>query len=950
MQLNRLGFLAVAVIFHFSYIWSIFDIYFVSPIVHGMRHHSSGIEPPAKRLFFIVGDGFRADKCFQSHRPPFLKDGEDPTPRPLAPFLRSRVLEAGSFGVSHTRMPTESRPGHVALIAGLYEDVSAVTTGWKLNPVNFDSVFNQSSHTWSWGSPDILPMFKEGAVPGRVDALSYSEEDEDFKADGTKLDTWVFDHVRDFFIQAAADDKLRAAVNGDKIVFFLHLLGLDTAGHGYRPYSQEYLRNIQVVDDGVRELVDTVNRFYGNDGKTAWVFTADHGMSDWGSHGDGHPDNTRTPLIAWGAGVRKPDIVTDGAIAHGHDQFSSDWNLNHVRRVDVDQADIAALMAHLIGVDYPANSVGVLPLEYLDASDEEKARSIFANALEILEMFKVKEENKLSTQINFVPFARLHEGDLSSQLRVERIRSLILSKDYNTAIIQCKDLISTSLQGLRYMQTYDWLFLRTLVTLGYLGWILFSLTFVIQQHFLRSTTTRRWSSTAFVGFLSTLTGVYSIIYVQQSPWTYYIYAFAPIFFWWQVWLSRDALTVGIPLLAQSHGSRRYFGLFVKGVGFLIVLEAIVYGYFHREVFTACFVLGLTWPWFYGMRFVRRNAVTISLWSLSCLAMSVFTLLPVIKAESIVQINSAGGLMLAAGIGYIAYGHRLFGVSETAARETFNGKYMQFLLGFQCGLIALSMAVTHSSVKSLDAKQGLPFGNQVVGWIILGLSLLMLPMHNLSPLGHYQHRLMVIFLTFSPTFIILTISYEGLFYVSFCAMLAIWVQMEYLVYQQVNSAGEAAAKRKGTRTLNLGDNRIALFFFFFIQAGFFGTGNVASLSAFSLESVYRLITVFNPFSMAGLLIFKLLIPFAIISANLGVLNRIIQAPPSALFMIVMSITDVLTLNFFYMVKDEGSWLDIGTTISHFVIASLFCVFVAALEPLSGLFVGDLGIEESKKREE
>ncbi|KAF3311564.1 Glycosyl phosphatidyl inositol anchor synthesis [Orbilia oligospora] len=844
-------------------------------------------------------------------------------------------------------MPTESRPGHVALIAGLYEDVSAVTTGWKLNPVNFDSVFNQSRHTWSWGSPDILPMFKEGATPGRVDAFSYSEEDEDFTADATKLDTWVFDHVKDFFTQAAGDDKLRAAVNEDKVVFFLHLLGLDSTGHGFRPYSQEYLRNIQVVDAGVQELVASVEEFYGNDGKTAWVFTADHGMSDWGSHGDGHPDNTRTPLIAWGAGIRGPDIVADGAVASGHDEFSSDWNLDHVRRVDVDQADVAALMAHLIGVEYPVNSVGVLPLEYLDASDEEKARSIFANALQILEMFKVKEASKMSTQINFVPFAPLHERGLSSQERVDKIKSLITSQDYDAATSECKDLISASLQGLRYMQTYDWLFLRTLVTLGYLGWILFALAFVIQQHFLDNAAMRRWSSPALVGFLSTLTGLFAVIYVQQSPWTYYMYAFAPVFFWWQVWLSRDALMVGIPLLAQRHGPHRYAGLLMKSFGFLIVLEAIVYGYFHREIFTACFVLGLTWPWFYGKVFVKRNSTTVFLWSVSCLAMSVFTLLPVIKVESLFQIHSAGSLMLAAGVGYIAYGHRLFAAN---VKTTFNGKYMQFLLGFQCGLIALSMAVTHSSVKSIQAKQGLPFGNQVVGWCILGLSLLALPMHRFTPLRHYQHQLMVIFLSFSPTFIILTISYEGLFYVSFCAMLATWVQMEYLVYQQINSTKETRAKNKGVRALDLGDNRIALFFFFFIQAGFFGTGNVASLSSFSLESVCRLIPIFNPFSMTALLVFKLLIPFAIISANLGVLNRIIHAPPSALFMIVMSITDVLTLNFFYMVKDEGSWLDIGTTISHFVIASLLCVFVAALEPLSGLFVGGPGVGEVKERKE
>jgi phosphatidylinositol glycan class N len=155
-----------------------------------------------------------------------------------------------------------------------------------------------------------------------------------------------------------------------------------------------------------------------------------------------------------------------------------------------------------------------------------------------------------------------------------------------------------------------------------------------------------------------------------------------------------------------------------------------------------------------------------------------------------------------------------------------------------------------------------------------------------------------------------------------------------------------------RALTLADVRIALFFLFFLQSGFFSTGNIASISSFSLDAVKRLIPVFDPFSQGALLIFKILIPFAIISANFGILNKKLEVAPSALFMVVMAVADVMTLNFFYMVRDEGSWLEIGTTISHFSIASLLGVFVAGLELVSGLLTGgvdpgDARVEASHK---
>jgi len=61
-RMGRLGFLAVAVAFHLIYAYSIFDIYFVSPIVSGMREYSVAHrkEAPAKRLVLFVGMSMRA--------------------------------------------------------------------------------------------------------------------------------------------------------------------------------------------------------------------------------------------------------------------------------------------------------------------------------------------------------------------------------------------------------------------------------------------------------------------------------------------------------------------------------------------------------------------------------------------------------------------------------------------------------------------------------------------------------------------------------------------------------------------------------------------------------------------------------------------------------------------------------------------------------------------------
>jgi len=389
------------------------------------------------------------------------------------------------------------------------------------------------------------------------------------------LDTWVFDKVRTLFASAAKNSTLDHALRQDKNVFFLHLLGLDTTGHAYRPYSNEYLHNIKIVDQGVKEMTRIVDEFYG-DGKTAFVFTADHGMSDWGSHGDGHPDNTRTPLVAWGAGVAKPIISATGNATGHEDGFSSDWGLNRVKRNDVDQADVAALMAYLAGLDYPVNSVGELPLAYVAGDPKERAEAALANAKGVLEMYRVKEEQKKANELRYKAYTLLGDEQHSVEHRVTEIKKAIDQGQYQQAIKMSQDLLHVGLDGLRYLQTYDWLFLRALVSAGYLGWIAFALTTVIDMHVLhgKTHTSRTFATSASFG--AVFVALFSFLLVRKAPMTYYLYAIFPTLFWEEVVARRDAVQLGGRALLKGVSSRKEkMFLVMKAFAFVGFLEALV---------------------------------------------------------------------------------------------------------------------------------------------------------------------------------------------------------------------------------------------------------------------------------------------------------------------------------------------------------------------------------------
>ncbi|KAG2714471.1 hypothetical protein I3760_03G027900 [Carya illinoinensis] len=628
LQRREIWLVVLGVILHAVYMMSIFDIYFKTPIVHGMDPVAPRFSAPAKRLVLLVADGLRADKFFEP----------DSEGHYRAPFLRSIIKGQGRWGVSHARPPTESRPGHVAIIAGFYEDPSAVTKGWKANPVEFDSVFNQSRHTFAFGSPDIIPIFC-GAVPHST-WNAYPHEFEDFATDASFLDEWSFDQFQSLLNRSSEDSKLEKLLLQDHLVIFLHLLGCDSNGHAHRPYSSIYLNNVKVVDRIAERTYHLIEDYY-KDNSTAYIFTADHGMSDKGSHGDGHPSNTDTPLVAWGAGIKypKPMLSTNHSHCsfrfvdeHMHDTPTpTEWGLHGIERVDVNQADIAPLMSTLIGLPCPVNSVGSLPLDYINMIEVEEVHAVLANTEQVLNQFLRKSYIKQSNSLYFKPFKPL--ANCSSIL--DQIEHLISVRDYEAAMKLSENLRSLALQGLHYFQTYDWLMLMTVITLGYIGWMIYLVLHILQSYtslpgnMLRKEQAvhqRNYTRKVYL-FGCMLMGLLSVLlFLEHSPPLYHAYTTMTVFLWTQIvseyWLIKA-------LWKHLHGRKFNYivKLLVTTVVSVVILEFLVNSFTDRKLYTWCFLtIGVTASLYLYNSIPWRSGIPIFV-CIACWFLSVFTLMP-----------------------------------------------------------------------------------------------------------------------------------------------------------------------------------------------------------------------------------------------------------------------------------------------------------------------------------
>ncbi|XP_060806463.1 GPI ethanolamine phosphate transferase 1 [Amyelois transitella] len=885
-----------------------------SPIVKNVVPYTPLHNAVADRLVLFMVDGLRAES--------FLN-------YTTMPFLRSIANSHGRWGISHTRMPTESRPGHVAVIAGFYEDPSAIVKGWKENPVDFDSVFNQSLYTWCWGTYDIIEIFTKGAVTNHIFSKKMDPYDQTFSSDKntTHLDAWVFDNVENFFQNAKNDHHLYEKLKQRKIIFFLHLLGTDTSGHTHKPKSPNFLSTVKFVDDGISRIEKIIREFYNNDNKTTFLMTSDHGMTDWGSHGAGLEHETQTPYVLWGAGVKQTKQVQI-------DPQTNQMSFEH--RLDINQADLSPLMATILSIPVPVNSVGQIPVDLLNLTLSDKAKAVYSNGRQLASQYNTK---RLDVEKNILPIFHKPFEPFSGQKYQEIIEftekmlvdGIKDNEQYEKLILFSKEIMNLSMAGLNYYHNYYQKPLLVLVTLSFVGWIVCLLKFLLIQNINTQTETSNLHKYGVITvnkpviLLLFMTMSY-LIYVQNLPVQYYLYVYMPVLLWIYALSPLDVWSK----LFKDFVKRRLCGKVAEIVCYVLGSLALGMSFTHRWMLSIPLLgMGL-WPFFLSTRSKFTKSMRY-MWPVGCILLSIFSFTPVVGKSTYIELVIIAGVIWL--IILLMYIYKII--------LPVHGTYKRDLILTVVQLVLLILALQNIYVQSIRFDRGSPvsYTYQTLAWVISATSLVL-------PVAFSKRlicRLMAVNTSLIIFYLLLSVCHEGLFMVALIMNVTCWLLIEFRFLEIkklkiMDLAFEETDERTThiisiERSISKEDFRRSFIFIFYIILAFFGTGNIASLNSFEVRWVTCFITSFKPFIITVLIMLKTLAPFMVVACSFRGIQILTKAPTGYLNIIVLIYSNIMGIQLLYNVKNTGSWLDIGTSISQFVIVQLVTLFIVLISQIA-----------------
>ena len=217
--------------------------------------------------------------------------------------------------------------------------VSELMTGVPNSPIdglkNFNLEHPGGDDPWTLSAKD--ERYSVGMVGSYVMGNMYGDmEDIDF------INT--FEGHSDYYEgdNATSEVVIEWLENEDHNVISAHFSGPDKVGHRWGITGPEYEHKIRDVSITISKVLQKVPQ--------SWtvVVTADHGMTDIGSHGSAEEVTRKVAALISGPGI------IEGADTSGH------------------QRDIPAFMTTVLGLEFPIQLHGRVPVDILNVEDDER--------------------------------------------------------------------------------------------------------------------------------------------------------------------------------------------------------------------------------------------------------------------------------------------------------------------------------------------------------------------------------------------------------------------------------------------------------------------------------------------------------------------------------------------------------------------------------------------------
>ena len=137
----------------------------------------------------------------------------------------------------------------------------------------------------------------------------------------------------------------------------------------------------------------------------------------------------------------------------------------------------------------------------------------------------------------FKPFQQL----IDSESKINDILNDMKNEKYIEAINKTQILINITLEGMNYILHYDRLYLKTIVVMGYILWILYTFIFIEMKN------NNNLNKLFFFNYgdnilFTIISGAITLIlcvylYIRLSPFTYYLYTLFACYFFWRIFVN-----------------------------------------------------------------------------------------------------------------------------------------------------------------------------------------------------------------------------------------------------------------------------------------------------------------------------------------------------------------------------------------------------------------------------